>query len=171
MCVNQEANVEVFLYPVRALGRRYVHIRKHTESPKTYLSAYFVGGVRHDITDQNIRNNLKWAAKELDYPASKGILIDHIDTHSLRGGGANALHLNEYSDRQIQKMGRWRGATFKEYISNKLACFSEGMSKNMKRKFNFVNVAAGAFSNIVDVTSSVLVMEFNTTSAHTAAAC
>ena len=65
-----------------------------------------MGGVRHNITDQNIRNNLKWAAKELDYPASKGIPIDHIDTHSLRGGGVNALHLNGYSDRQIQKMGR-----------------------------------------------------------------
>jgi hypothetical protein len=41
---------------------------------------------------------------------AKGIPIDRIDTHSLRSGGANALSLARYSDTQIQKMGRWRGA-------------------------------------------------------------
>ena len=143
---------------MRALGHQYVHIRKHTESPKTYLSAYIVGGVRHNITDQNIRNNLKLAATELDYPASKGIPIDRIDTHSLRGGGANALHLNGYSDRQIQKMGRWRGATFKEYTIDELACFSEGMSKNMKRKFGFVNIAGGTYH---DTTTTVLISDYD----------
>ena len=97
----------MFFCPVWTLGRQYVHIWKHTESPETYLSAYSVGGVWHDITDQNIRNNLKWEATELDYPTSKGIPIDRIDIHSLCGGGANLLHLNRYSVKQIQKMGRW----------------------------------------------------------------
>jgi hypothetical protein len=30
---------------------------------------------------------------------------------------------------QIQKMGRWQGTTFKEYVRKELASFSEGMSK------------------------------------------
>jgi len=47
-------------------------------------------------------------------------------------------------------MGRWRGATFKEYIREELACFSEGMSKSMKKKFDFVNVAGNAFNTITD---------------------
>ena len=106
VCVNQKANGEVYFCPVRALGHRYVHILKHTDPPKTYLSAQFVGGILHDVTDQNIRDNLKWAAKELDYLASKGIPVDCIDTHSLQGGGANTLNLNGYSNRKIQKMGR-----------------------------------------------------------------
>ena len=72
---------------------------------------------------------LKAAATVLEYSTAKGIPIDRIDTHSFRSGGANALSLSGYSDTQIQKMGRWRGATFKEYIREELACFSEGMSK------------------------------------------
>ena len=76
--------------------------------------------------------------------------MDHIDTHSLRSGGANALSLSGYSDTQIQKMGCWRGATFKEYIREELACFSKGMSKSMKTKFDFVNIAGNAFNTITD---------------------
>ena len=47
-------------------------------------------------------------------------------------------------------MERWRGATFKEYIKEELACFSEGMSKSMKTKFNFVNIAGNRFNAITD---------------------
>jgi hypothetical protein len=93
---------------------------------------------------------LKAAAMVLEYPTAKGIPIDCIDNHSLRSGGANALSLTGYSDTQIQKMGRWRGATFKEYIREELACFSEGMSKKMKTKFDFVNTAGNAFNTITD---------------------
>ena len=47
-------------------------------------------------------------------------------------------------------MGRWRGATFKEYIREELACFSERMSKSMKTKFDFVNITGNAFNTITD---------------------
>ena len=172
VCVNQEANGEKHHCAVRALGRRYCYIRRLAKGNlKTKLSAYWENNKKCQLNDEDMRRNLKWAATQLDYPGTKGIPIELIDTHSLRCGGANALALSGYSDTQIQKMGRWRGATFKEYIREQLASYSEGMSKNMKRKFNFVNVAAGAFSDIVDVTSSVLVTDFNTTSAHAAAAC
>ena len=45
-------------------------------------------------------------------------------------------------------MGRWRGATFKEYIREELSIYSEGMSKAMKKKFGFVNIAAGIYHDI-----------------------
>jgi hypothetical protein len=153
VCIHQEANGNVYCCPVRAGGRRVCHIRTNTSDRKTFLSAYFVQGIRHDVKDQDIRENLKWAATELQYPAKKGIPIERIDTHSLRSGGANALSLSGYSDREIMKMGRWRSATFMEYIREELACFSSGMSTAMKRTFNFVNIAGGAFH---DVTSAVL---------------
>ncbi len=60
---------------------------------------------------------------------------------------------------QIQKMGCWRGATFKEYIREELANYSDGMSKAMKTKFNFMNVAGNSFR---DITDTVLLMEYNT---------
>ena len=110
------------------------------------------------MTDRDIWASLKQAATVLQYPALKGIPIDRVDTHSLRSGGANALSLAGYSDRQIQKMGRWRSATFKEYIREELACFSEGMSKNMRRHFQFVNISGGVYT---DVTDHVLTLPYN----------
>ncbi len=64
-----------------------------------------------------------------------------------------------YSDTQIQKMGCWRGATFKEYIREELANYSDGMSQAMKTKFNLMNVAGNAFR---DITKTVMSMEYNT---------
>ena len=93
----------------------------------------------------------------LHYPDTRGIPIERVDTHSLRSGGANALALSGYSDTQIQKMGRWRGATFKEYVREDLACYSKGMSRDMKRKFGFVNIAGGAFT---DVTNAVVASRY-----------
>ena len=84
----------------------------------------------------------------LNYPTNKGIPISSIDTHSLWVGGANALHLSGYSDRHIQKMGRWKGETFKTYIREQLSTFTKGMSTCMRRNFNFVNVEGGALRDI-----------------------
>ena len=56
-------------------------------------------------------------------------------------------------------MGRWRGTTFREYIREELACFARGMSRRMKRKFNFVNIAGNAFH---DVTDEIVLQEYNT---------
>ena len=73
-----------------------------------------------------------------------------MDTHSLRSGGANALALSGYTDTQIQKMGRWKGKTFKEYIREDLACYSVGMSTSMKRNFKFVNIAGNIYNDITE---------------------
>ena len=62
-------------------------------------------------------------------------------------------------DIQIQKMGRWRGATFKEYIQEELVCYARGMSRDMKQKFNFVNIAENAFTKIND--EALHVVKFN----------
>ena len=113
------------------------------------------------MNDEDMRTNLKWAAVELHYPTQKGIPEDLVDIHSLRIGGVNALSLSGYSDREIQKMGRWRGQTFKDYVREQIASFSEGMAKNMKRKFNFVNVCAGAHNGLVDITNTMVVSPYD----------
>jgi hypothetical protein len=94
------------------------------------------------------RDRTKWGKKP----------IERIDTHSLRSGGANALALSGYSDMQIQKMGRWKGATFKEYIREELACYSAGMSSNMKQNFKLVNVSGNAYN---DITGRCLEEDYN----------
>ena len=157
VCIFHHANGEDITCPVRALGRQYVHIRRN--APGDYLdlplSTYFVNDVECHLRDTDIREALKDAAVELGYP-DRGIPKDRVDTHSLRAGGANALHLCGYSDREIQKMGRWMSDTFKEYISESLSTFSLGMSTAMKKDFQFVNIAAGIDSDVVDITSELI---------------
>ena len=117
VCVYHKTNGTPKHCPVRTLGRRYLHLRHHRATSKTFLSTFYdAASKRRDITNENITAALKRAGTVLDYPIAKGIPIECMDTHSLRSGGANALSLAGFSDTQIQKMGRWRGATFKEYV-------------------------------------------------------
>ena len=128
-----------------------MEIRDITESKTEWLSA-FKGekGIQH-VVAKDISQALKFAAGKLDYPGKRSMPIDRIDTHSLRAGGANALSLSGFSEHQIQKMGRWRSATFKEYISDQLSSFTDGMSKAMSQTFQFVNIAAtGAMVDVTD---------------------
>ena len=68
-----------------------------------------------------MRLNVKFTAIKLDYFGTRGIPVDNVDTHSLRSGGAMALDLYGYYNTQIQKMVRWKGASFKECIHKDLA--------------------------------------------------
>ena len=54
-------------------------------------------------------------------------------------------------------MGRWRGATFKEYVHEELASFSEGMLTKMKQKFHFVNVAG---NSMYDITENIIATNY-----------
>jgi hypothetical protein len=150
--VYQEANADPLDCPVRALGQRYyLHLRKNGATKTTIISAYFNVGRHYDVTSGHISSALKMAAEAFEYPTIKGIPIERVTTHSLRSDGTNALALAGNLDTQIQKMGRWRGATLLEYVRNELSCcFSSGMSRDMKQKFGFVNVSGNAFSDITN---------------------
>jgi hypothetical protein len=126
--VYQKANGDPINCLVRALGGRYLHLCKNGATKKTIILAYFNKSQCHDVTSGHISSALKLAVGALKYPTIKGIRIERVNTHSLQSGGANALALASYMDTQIQNMGRWRGATFKEFVQNKLACFSSGLS-------------------------------------------
>ena len=158
VCVHQETNGEAVHCPIRALGRRVVHLRQQGAAKSTFLSTFYHEGKKYDVIGKDVSKALKLAATRLEYPEKRGIPIKLIDTHSLLCGGANALALSGYSDTQIQKMGRWWGATFKEYIWEQLACYSEGMTTNMKRNFKFVNVHGNAYH---DVTSKCVLSDYD----------
>ena len=151
VCIHHQTNGDCYLCPIRALGRRICHIRANGGTDASLLSEFWELGVCNHVTHSHISRALKMAAAALDYPSSKGIPIERIDTHSLRCGGANALSLSGYSDRQIQKMGRWRSATFLEYIKEGLYEFSAGMSKSMKKNFHFVSVEGGVFRDVTNI--------------------
>ena len=111
-----QTNGEAVHCPIRALGWRIIHLCQHGAPKTSFLSTFYHEGKRGDVIGEDISKALKMAAILLEYPETQGIPIAFVDMHSLRCGGANALALSGYSDTQIQKMGRWRGASFKEYI-------------------------------------------------------
>jgi hypothetical protein len=112
----------------------------------------------YNVTDNNISKALKRATATLQYPLYQGIPIKRIDTHSLQIGGACTLVLNGFSEMHIQKMERWKGDTFKEYVREELNCFSDGMAKAMKQCFKFVNVTGHA---LTDITSQIINKKWN----------
>ena len=57
-------------------------------------------------------------------------------------------------------MVRLRGGDFKEYIREEFHCFEEGMLTAMKQDFKFVNTAGGAYSELVDVTITTVVSDY-----------
>ena len=156
MCVHQERNGNEFAYPVVALALRVIEIRRHMSCRDTPLSAYWQDGERRDVTDNDVCKALKAVAELLKYPDLQSIDINQVDTHSLRRGGANALHAAGFSDRQIVKMERWKSKTFIEYIHKELGHFSSGMPRAMARSLKYVNVTGDRW---VDVTDAVAVSD------------
>jgi hypothetical protein len=41
VCIYQEANGDPIIFPIRALGRQYLHPRMNGATKKTIISAYF----------------------------------------------------------------------------------------------------------------------------------
>ena len=82
VCIYQEANGDPLDCPIRALGRRYLHLCKNGAMKKTIISAYFNEGRRYDVTSGHISSAPKMAAEALEYPNIKGMPIEWVNTHS-----------------------------------------------------------------------------------------
>ncbi len=83
MCVHQEANGEQFKCPVKALARCVLHLQDNRAMGKTLLSLFFHSNKQYDVCGKDISRGLKMATTLLQYPATQGIPIDRINTHSL----------------------------------------------------------------------------------------
>ncbi len=146
--MHQKVHGEAINCPVRALARWVIHLWENGTSGKMFLSGFYVDVKWREVTGKDISKGLKMAVTLLKYLAMRGIPIAGINRHSLHSRGANALALLGYSDTQIQKMGHWKGNTFKEYIREELACYSTSMSTSMKPNFKFVNISGNAYHNV-----------------------
>ena len=57
-------------------------------------------------------------------------------------------------------MGIWRGETVKEYVREEFHCFAEGMSTAIKQDFKIFNIDGGAYSELVDITITTVVSDY-----------
>lgn len=127
--------------PVHALIRQIKHILAHTTNTATIISTFFDKKYPKGraLRTGCMTRALQKAVTHLRLDR-QGIHPSDVSSHSLRAGGATAMHLNGISDRTIQKMGRWSSDTFLIYIHEQIAAFSRGVSKQMGLHVNFKNI-------------------------------
>ena len=68
-------------------------------------------GTPFEISSASIRKDIKNVVKIMG-PKILGFTSDDVGTHSIRSGGAMALHLANVSPLTIMMIGRWRSEAF-----------------------------------------------------------
>jgi hypothetical protein len=125
--------------PVKALARRLYHIRQYTHDTHTPLCTYYTNPTASfSVTSANITQAVKTAVRTLRLDR-QNIHPDNTSSHSLRAGGATALHLNGATPTQIQLLGRWSSDTFMIYIQNQISAFSKDLSTKIATPTPFHN--------------------------------
>jgi hypothetical protein len=72
---------------------------------------------------------LKAAVTKIDMKQHR-FQVTKISLHSLRLGGAMALHLNNVPTHTIRRMGHWSSNTFLDYIHKQIAFFCGPVNSN-----------------------------------------
>jgi Phage integrase family len=153
LCINNQKNgkrnsiihhhcTNTLVCPVKTIIHRIHHIRTYSIDSNVMIGTYFTPTQptgRH-VTSADINTLLKSTVKALGLQRYN-ICPSNISSHSLRAGGAMALHLNGVPTHTIQKMGRWSSDTFLVYIHHQIAAFSTNLSREMSRDILFHNVA------------------------------
>lgn len=118
------------------------HILAHTTNQDTIIGTFFTPTYPQgkSVTAAKMNKAVKYAVKFLNLD-KKGLLSDQVGSHSLRAGGAMAMHLNKVDHNTIKKMSRWSSDTFLMYIHEQIAALSSGISTQMSKPIVFQNIA------------------------------
>jgi hypothetical protein len=128
--------------PVHALARRIHHIMSHSQcTNQDIISSYHSAQTKCPRVLQagNINTMVKSAVRSLGLD-KKGFPPEAVSSHSLRAGGAMAMHLNHIDRDTICKQGRWSSDTFLMYIHEQISAFSAGLSSKMSRNIGWFNM-------------------------------
>jgi integrase len=110
------------------------------------LSTFFSRSnqVKH-VSAEFINRQIKLAVKATGLDR-RGFPLASVSSHSLRAGGAMAMHLNGVSSDTIRKMGRWSSDTFLMYIHEQVSAFSVGISQKMATQIGWHNIEGPSFA-------------------------
>ena len=70
VCINHHVNGESYYCPVKALARRVLHIRANSDDVELGLHTFFNNECEFNISDADIREALKFAAKQPRTPCA-----------------------------------------------------------------------------------------------------
>ena len=124
---------------MKALVRRYVHLRDNGAKADDLISTFFDHIGKGHVTDDDMRKSVRRAVTVLRLE-KHGILASRVGTHSLRSGGAMALKFAKADRDDIKKFGRWSSDTFLLYIHDQIAEYSEGWTEKMGVHRSFFNL-------------------------------
>lgn len=151
--IHQEAIFTRYC-PIKAIICRIKHIRAHTTNLDTMLGSYFLPGKgQKSIISYSMTEAVRKAAKALHLDR-QGLTCANLASHSLRAGGAMALHISKVSDNTIKKkkkLGSWSPDTFLMYIHEQISIFAKGLSKQMSHNVQFHNIAYRPIATIPTV--------------------
>lgn len=129
--------------PIKALARRIHNIMSNGGTLFTPIyQSYTAPGKAYYISPQQVTAMVRDAAGAIGmYEDTIGFKRSDISSHSLRAGGAMAMHLNGASMETIKKVGRWKGDTFLMYIHDQISAFTTGLSTQMSNRIPFRQIA------------------------------
>ena len=131
--------------PIKSLARRVHHIMStggNNEAVHIFKHSNPTHVAWQTITADHINNTLKQGADSHGLYKLYNYEKSDISSHSLRAGGAMALHLNGCTDTTIQKLGRWKSKTFLMYIHEQISAFANGLSIKMSKHVPFRAIAS-----------------------------
>ena len=132
------------LSPIKSLAYIIHHIMNSGGNCHTCIGTYFdrPGNPKY-VNSTDISRSLKAAAKAVGlFQAPFMYQPEDVSSHSLRAGGAMALHCNGCTSHTIQIQGRLRSQTFMMYIHEQISSFAQGLSLKMSRKVPFRKIAS-----------------------------
>ena len=94
----------------------------------------------HHIKPTDISAAVKHAAGAVGL-YNLGYSQDDVSSHSLRAGGAMAMHLNGVDTITIRKIRRWKSDTFLMYIHEQISAFAAGVPIKMSQAIPFRHIA------------------------------
>ena len=147
-----------FMCPVKLAASAVRRVRSYPESndDSPINLMHKADGTPFQITSASIRTQIRSTVKHIG-PKTLGFGPDEVGTHSIRSGGAMALHLADVSPLTIMMIGRWRSEAFLLYIRKQVQKFSEGLSDRMLQTEDYFTTPD--YRNISGPAGSVPVLE------------
>ena len=143
-CIHVEALVaDPTNCPIKALARRVHHVMSSGGNLETPIYHYYPKrGTAAKVTPHLINETVKNAAMSIGLD-KHGYTRDDVSSHSLRAGGAMAMHLNGVSVTVIKLQGRWSStsSSFMSYIHEQISAFAAGVSEKMSRNIQFRHIS------------------------------
>ena len=145
-CIHVQCTGSKFS-PIKSLARRVHHILNNggTQATPIYYYHYQLFTTWRQVTADHISKAIKEAAGEIGLHRL-GYEPADVSSHSLRAGGAMAMHLNKIDTITIRKMGRWKSDTFLMYIHEQISAFAAGVSLKMSNAIPFRHIAGPTVS-------------------------